>query len=335
VKSWTGCLNACHSLSRNCLAAISPLRLFAAVKPKLAIVLGPTAVGKSDTVLDLALHFDAEIISADSQQVYRYMDIGTAKPSKEQRQAVPHHLIDIVDPNEEFNAAMFRNLATEIAYKLADRDKRVIVCGGTGLYIKALAQGLFAGPGGDPQIRQALEWELEEHGIPWLYRRLEQVDPQSAARIHPNDRQRITRALEVCYATGRKISEWQSEHRFNDLLFDVLKIGLNRPRSDLYDRIDRRCEFMIRAGLLDEVEKLVDMGYGLDLKPMQSIGYRHLGLFLRARISLDNAVDLMKRDTRRFAKRQLTWFRGDREIRWFDPETQRGNIEDTVREFYA
>ena len=169
----------------------------------------------------------------------------------------------------------------------------------------------------------------------WLYRRLERVDPESAARIHPHDRQRITRALEVCYATGRKISEWQREHGFNDLLFDVLKIGLDRQRGDLYDRIDRRCEFMIGAGLLDEVEKLVNMGYGLDLKAMQSIGYRHLGLFLRAQISLDHAVHLMKRDTRRFAKRQLTWFHSDREIRWFDPETQRVNIEDAVREFYA
>jgi tRNA dimethylallyltransferase len=304
------------------------------MKPKIAIVLGPTAVGKSDTVLDLALHFDAEIISADSQQVYRHMDIGTAKSSKEQRQTVPHHLIDIVDPDEEFNAAMFRSLATEIAYNLSDRGKRIIVCGGTGLYIKALTKGLFAGPGGDPQIRQALEWELEEHGIDSLYHRLEQVDQDSAVRIHPHDRQRISRALEVYHATGRRISEWQREHGFNDLLFDVLKVGLERQRTELYDRIDRRCEFMIQCGLLDEVKKLVEMGYGLDLKPMQSVGYRHMGLFLRGRMSLDNAVQLMKRDTRRLAKRQLTWFRGDREIRWFHPEDQRGNIEDAVRRFF-
>ena len=307
---------------------------FAAVKPKLAIVLGPTAVGKSDTVLDLALQSDAEIISADSQQVYRHMDIGTAKPSREQREKIPHHLIDVVDPNEEFNAAMFRNLATEIAYNLADRGKRIIVCGGTGLYIKALTKGLFAGPGGDPQIRQALEWELEEYGIDSLYHRLEQVDPESAARIHPHDRQRIGRALEVYHATGRRISEWQSEHGFNDLLFDVLKVGLERQRTELYDRIERRCEFMIQSGLLDEVKKLVEMGYGLDLKPMQSVGYRHMGLFLRGRMSLDNAVHLMKRDTRRLAKRQFTWFRGDPEIRWFHPENQRGNIEDALRRFF-
>ncbi len=303
------------------------------MKPKLVIVLGPTAVGKSDTVLDLALQFGGEIISADSQQVYRHMDIGTAKPSREQRETIPHHLIDVVDPDEEFNAAIFRNLAIEIAYKLAHRNKRIIAGGGTGLYIKALTQGLFAGPGGDPQIREALEWEIEEHGLGPLYRRLEQVDPKSAARIHPHDRQRISRALEVYDATGRKISEWQSEHGFNDSLFDVLKIGLDRPRSLLYDRIDRRCESMIAAGLLDEVKKLVGMGYGLDLKPMQSVGYRHLGLVLRHRMSLDNAVHLMKRDTRRLAKRQLTWFRSDREIRWFDPESQRGKIEDAVRKF--
>jgi tRNA dimethylallyltransferase len=305
----------------------------AAVKPKLVIVVGPTAVGKSDTVLNLALQFGAEIISADSQQVYRHMDIGTAKPSSEQRERIAHHLIDIVDPDEEFNAAMFRNLASEVAYKLASRDKS-IVCGGTGLYIKALTKGLFDGPGRDPQIRQALEWEIEEHGIGALYHRLEQVDPESAMRIHPNDRQRITRALEVYDATGRKITEWQSEHRFNDLLFDVLQIGLDRQRSELYDRIDRRCELMIAAGLLDEVKKLVAMGYGLDLKTMQSVGYRHLGLFLRDRMSLDNAVHLMKRDTRRLAKRQLTWFHSDREIRWFDAEGQRGAIEDAVRRFF-
>jgi tRNA dimethylallyltransferase len=305
------------------------------MKPKLVIVLGPTAVGKSDTVLDLAAQFGAEIISADSQQVYRHMDIGTAKPTREQRQTVPHHLIDIVEPDEEFNAAMFRNLAIETASKLAERGKRIIVCGGTGLYIKALTKGLFAGPGRDPQIRQALESEVEQHGVGPLYQRLEQIDPASAVRMHPHDRQRITRALEVYHATGRKISEWQSEHGFNDLLFDALKIGLDRQRTELYERIDRRCDYMIRAGLLDEVKELVEMGYGLDLKSMQSVGYRHVGLFLRARMSLDNAVDLMKRDTRRLAKRQLTWFRSDREIRWFDPERQQSHIEDAARRFFA
>jgi tRNA dimethylallyltransferase len=305
------------------------------MKPKLVIILGPTAAGKSDTVLDLTAQFGAEIISADSQQVYRHMDIGTAKPSRAQRQKIPHHLIDIVDPDEEFNAAMFRNLASESASKIAGRGKNIIVCGGTGLYIKALTKGLFVGPGRDPQIREALESEIDENGIGALYQRLEQVDPRSALRIHPHDRQRITRALEVYQATGRTISEWQDQHGFNDLLFDVLKIGLNRQRTELYERIERRCDHMIEAGLVDEVQRLVEMGYGLDLKPMQSVGYRHTGLFLQGQMSLDNAVSLMKRDTRRLAKRQLTWFRSDPEIRWFDPESERNNVEDAVTKFFA
>ena len=305
------------------------------MKLKLVIILGPTAAGKSDTVLDLAARFGAEIISADSQQVYCHMDIGTAKPSREQKKKIPHHLIDIVDPDEEFNAAMFRKLATESARKIAGRGKNIIVCGGTGLYIKALTQGLFAGPGRDPQIRQALECEIDENGIGALYQRLEEVDPPSALRIHPHDRQRITRALEVYQATGRTISEWQNQHGFNDLLFDVLKIGLNRQRTELYERIDRRCDHMIQAGLVDEVKGLVEKGYGLDLKAMQSVGYRHAGLFLQGQMPLDNAVSLMKRDTRRLAKRQLTWFRSDHEIRWFDPESERDKIEDAVEEFLA
>jgi tRNA dimethylallyltransferase len=305
------------------------------VKPKLVIILGPTAVGKSHIVVDLAARFEAEIISADSLQVYRYMDIGTAKPSREQRQKIPHHLIDIVDPDEDFNAAMFRKLATASASKIAAGGKNIIVCGGTGLYIKALTKGLFVGPGRDPQVREALESEIDEHGIGALYQRLEQVDPTSALRIHPHDRQRITRALEVYQSTGRKISEWQNQHGFNDLAFDVLKLGLNRQRAELYDLIDRRCDYMIQAGLVDEVNALVEKGYGWDLKSMQSIGYRHAGLVLQDQMSLNNAVTLMKRDTRRLAKRQLTWFRGDPEIHWFDPERERNRVEDAVKNFFA
>ncbi|MPZ76928.1 MAG: tRNA (adenosine(37)-N6)-dimethylallyltransferase MiaA [Deltaproteobacteria bacterium] len=303
------------------------------MKPKLVVVLGPTAVGKSDVVQDLAAQIDAEIISADSQQVYRHMNIGTAKPSTEQRKTIAHHLIDIVEPDEEFNAAMFRRFATDSAKQIARRGKQIIVCGGTGLYIKALTRGLFVGPGRDSQIRRALQSEIVEKGIGALYLRLEQVDPASAFSIHPNDRQRITRALEVYQLSGRKISEWQKEHGFREGAFDVLKIGLNRPRPELYDLIDRRCERMITAGLVDEVKGLVAKGYSLNLKAMQSVGYRHAGLFLQGEMGLDDAVALMKRDTRRLAKRQLTWFRGDKEIRWFHPEAERKNIEATTREF--
>jgi tRNA dimethylallyltransferase len=305
------------------------------VKPKLVIILGPTAVGKSDIVVGLAAQFDGDIISADSQQVYRYMDIGTAKPMGEQRQRIPHHLIDVVDPDEDFNAAMFRKLAIESASKIAAGGKNIIICGGTGLYIKALIQGLFAGPGRDPQIREAFQSEINENGIGALYQRLEQVDPASARRIHPHDRQRITRALEVYETTGRKISEWQNQHAFSDLAFEVLKLGLIRQRTELYERIERRCDSMIQMGLVDEVKGLVQKGYGLALKSMQSVGYRHIGLFLEGRMSLNNGVSLMKRDTRRLAKRQLTWFRADHEIHWFDPERERNNLEEAVKNFLA
>jgi tRNA dimethylallyltransferase len=332
VKSWNGCLSGWYN-SR--VFSFRPESGLSFVKPKLVIILGPTAVGKSDIVVDLAAQVQAEIISADSQQVYRYMDIGTAKPSREQRQKIAHHLIDIVDPDEDFDAAMFRKLATESASKITDGGKNIIICGGTGLYIKALTQGLFVGPGRNPQIRRALESEIDEHGIGALYQRLEQVDPTSALRIHPHDRQRITRALEVYQTTGQKISEWQNQHGFNDLLFDVLKLGFNRQRSQLYERIERRCDSMIQAGLINEVNALVEKGYGLDLKPMQSVGYRHAGLFLQGQMPLEDAVSLMKRDTRRLAKRQLTWFRNDHEIRWFDPERERNRVEETVKNFFA
>ena len=305
------------------------------VKPKLVIILGPTAVGKSDIAVDVAAQVEAEIINADSQQVYRHMNIGTAKPSREQREKIAHHLIDIVDPDEEFNAAMFRNSAIEHASQIAASGKNTIVCGGTGLYIKALTHGLFVAPGRDPQIREALESEIEEHGISALYRRLERVDRTSALRIHPHDRQRITRALEVYQSTGKKISQWQDQHGFNDLAFDVLKLGLNRQRSQLYERIERRCDMMIQVGLLDEVNGLVEKGYGLDLKSMQSVGYRHAGLVLQGRMSFDNALSLIKRDTRRLAKRQLTWFRADHEIHWFDAEHERSSVEKAVKGFFA
>jgi len=305
----------------------------ASMKPKLVVVLGPTAVGKSDVVQDLAAQIDAEIISADSQQVYRHMNIGTAKPSTEQRKTIAHHLIDIVEPDDEFNAAMFRRFATDSAKQIARRGKQIIVCGGTGLYIKALTRGLFVGPGRDPEIRKALQSEIVEKGIGALYQRLEQADPAAAFSIHANDRQRITRALEVYQLSGRKISEWQKEHGFREGAFDVLKIGLNRPRPELYDLIDRRCERMIQAGLVNEIKGLIAKGYSLNLKAMQSVGYRHAGLFLQGEMGLDGALALMKRDTRRLAKRQLTWFRADKEIRWFHPEAERKDIEAATREF--
>ena len=303
------------------------------MKPKLVIVLGATAVGKSDVVLELASEISAEIINADAQQVYRQMDIGTAKPSPAEREKVRHHLIDIVDPDGEFNVAMFRHLATASANDVRSRDKATIVCGGTGLYIKALTKGLFVGPAQDTGIRKTLTLEAHGYGLRALYERLERVDPSATSWIHPHDRQRIIRALEVYELTGKPMSEWQKEHGFSEAPFDTLKIGLCRERMELYSLIDRRCDRMIEEGLVDEVKGLLEKGYSLDINPLQSVGYKHAGWVLREQMSLADAVLLMKRDTRRLAKRQLTWFRSDKEIRWFHPQAERERIKVVVREF--
>ena len=303
------------------------------MKPKLIVVLGPTAAGKSDIALAIALQLNGEIINADSQQVYRQIDIGTAKPSKEERERVPHHLIDIVDPDEEFNVARYRELATASIHDIRKRGKQAVVCGGTGLYIKALTRGLFVGPGQDAEIRAALTLEARAHELTTLYERLERVDPSSTSWIHPHDRQRIIRALEVYESTGKPMSQWQKEHGFREAPFETLKIGLYRERAELYDSIDQRCDGMIERGLLDEVKGLCAKGYSLDLKPLRSVGYSHVGLFLRGQMTLKEAVFMMKRDTRRLAKRQLTWFRSDKEIRWFHPELERAKITGLVEEF--
>jgi tRNA dimethylallyltransferase len=291
----------------------------ALMKPKIIVILGPTAVGKSAVALDLAQEIGAEIVNADSQLVYRYMDIGTGKPSKAERERVPHHVIDVVNPDEEFNVAMFCELAATSVDDIERRGRAIIVCGGTGLYIKALARGLFVGPAQDMSIRAALKAEIEGRGMNSLYRRLEQIDPPATSWIHPNDRQRIIRALEVYEITGKRMSEWQKEHAFGERPYETLMIGLDRERKELYEQINQRCERMIAEGLLEEVSSLAERGYALDLKPLRSVGYRHMGLVLKGEKPLEEALELMKRDTRRLAKRQLTWFRGDKEIQWHHP----------------
>jgi tRNA dimethylallyltransferase len=303
------------------------------MKPKLVIILGPTAAGKSEVALELAEGLNGEIVNADSQQVYRYMDIGTGKPSMPDRERVRHHLIDVVDPDEEFNAALFRSLATDSIRQLHEREKNVILCGGTGLYLKALTQGLFEGPGQDPAIRRALEQEIVENGLGGLYQRLEAIDPTVGSSIHPNDRQRIIRALEVYQLTGKPLSEWQKAHGFQENPFTALKIGLNRERSELYDLINRRSEGMIRDGLLDEVAGLVAQGFGLELKPLQSVGYRQAGAVLLGKMALADALAQIKQETRHLAKRQLTWFRRDQEIIWYHPERQKQEIFQAVENF--
>lgn len=304
------------------------------MKPKLVIILGPTAVGKSELALELADTISGAIVNADSQQVYRYLDIGTGKPTKAERERVEHFMIDVVDPDREFNAALYRRLASECFERIHRRKQNVIVCGGTGLYIKALTKGLFEGPGQNSELRQALEQRIESEGLASLYRELLRIDPSAASTIHPNDRLRTIRALEVYQSTGKRLSEWQKEHAFDEQPFNLIKIGLNRERGELYDLINRRSERMVEAGFLDEVRGLVAQGYSLSLKPLLSVGYRQMGQVVQGQQELPDALEEMKQETRHLAKRQLTWFRADREVRWFHPE-QRPEIIEAAKKFLS
>jgi tRNA dimethylallyltransferase len=288
-------------------------------KTPLIIIAGPTGVGKTSLSIILAREFGGEIVNADSMQVYRLMDIGTAKPSPEERKLVPHHLLDIVYPDEVYNAARYRQDAEEAIGDIARRKKCAFVVGGTGLYIKALTRGLFYFPATDENVRQSLRDGMEKNGLDRLYAELKEVDPEAAEKIHGHDKVRIMRALEVFQLTGKPISVYQSEHEFSDSKYDTLKIGLELDRDKLYERIELRACEMLEAGLIDEVRGLLAAGYAKDLKPMQSLGYRHVIRYLENEYTFDEMMRTMIRDTRRYAKRQLTWFRGDPEIRWYTP----------------
>jgi tRNA dimethylallyltransferase len=288
-------------------------------KPKIIVICGPTATGKTSTAIELAGTVGGEIVGADSMQVYRYMDIGTAKPTIDEQACVPHHMIDIVDPDEHFDARKYAEMAHEIIMELSARDITPLVVGGTGLYIKVLVHGLFEADSTDHNIRRRLKEQAEAVGTDFLYKRLNRCDPDTALRIHPHDTYRIIRALEVYELTGKTISDYHRTHRFQDRPFRVLKIGLDLDRDLLYDRINLRVDAMIEAGLIDEVKKLLGKGYSPDLKSMQSIGYRHMVDLIRNRLSVDEALRTLRRDTRRYAKRQLTWFNADHEIVWFNP----------------
>ena len=288
-------------------------------KPRLMVIVGPTAVGKTKAAVQLAREWNGEIISADSMQVYRFMDIGTAKPTAEERSLIKHHLIGVVNPDEQFNAAMFIELARGIIEELHGRRKNVFVVGGTGLYVKALLGGLFKGPDADEDLRKLYREELKHFGKTYLYEKLKEKDEQAAAQIDKNDTVRIIRALEVLELCGESIVEKQKAHRFDDNMYDCKKIGLTLERSQLYARIDQRTEKMIREGLIDEVKRLLSMGYHENLKPMQALGYKHIVRHLKGKSGLEDTIRLIKRDTRYFAKRQMTWFNADKEIAWFNP----------------
>ncbi len=301
---------------------------------KILIVCGPTASGKSDLALRLAHALDAEIVNADSMQIYRGLDIGTAKPSKDQQAEIPHHLISVADPDQLFSAADFSDAADAAIRDIVSRGKRVVVVGGTGLYIRALVNGLVDSPSGAGELRRALQDEACRVGNESMLERLRQVDPELAAGLHPNNLVRIIRALEVHHLTGIPLSRYQKEHAFATRRYETLQIGISVDRAELYQRIDARVEQMLAAGLLKEVSGLLAAGFGRELKSLRSIGYKEAAAHLCGELSAEEAARLIKRDTRHYAKRQLTWFKADPDILWFEYPEKFGTILTHAIEFY-
>ena len=304
-------------------------------RPRVVILLGPTGVGKSKLAIELAEEFEGEIVSADSMQVYRHMDIGTAKPTLEEQKRVQHHLINLITPDQPFHAGLYRKLGRKTIDQLYRGGKPIWVVGGTGLYIKTLTQGLFTSPKIDPVVRERLKQEAEEKGREALYQRLKKVDPKTALHLYPRDLFRTIRALEVFDSTGIPISFFREQHHFGERPYQTLKIGLETNRDILYQRIEQRIDQMIEKGFLQEVMKLLEMGYGPELKPMQSLGYKQMVRFLSKKIEWNESVREMKRDTRHYAKRQLTWYKADPEVHWRDPSIDRQKIFLEVKAFWA
>jgi tRNA dimethylallyltransferase len=282
---------------------------------RVGFIVGSTAVGKSSLAIQIAERLGAEIVNADSRQVYRGMDIGTAKPGADELRRVRHHLIDIRDPGRPLDVAEFMALARDAIAEIAARGQRVLVVGGSGLYLRAIRDGIFAGPSASAEIRARLNALASAHGVGELFARLKEVDPDAAVSIKPNDLKRIVRALEVYDQTGVPISQFQRRHHFAERPFDTLAVGFTLPRPVLYTTIEQRFDAMIEQGLIAEVQRLMANGYEL---PLSTIGYREIAGFVRGEITLTEAIARAKRASRQFAKRQLTWFRADPEIVWLD-----------------
>ncbi len=306
----------------------------------LIIIIGPTAVGKSALGVELALKLDGEIISGDSVQCYRKLDIGSAKPTAAEKKGVVHYLIDFLDPADTFTVARFQTLTTELIELIRSKGKVPIVVGGTGLYIRSILDDYTFPEEGSTALKNKWLDYVKLYGNDQLHRCLAQCDPISAQKLHPNDIARIIRALEVFELTGKPLSE---QRKYNEKVYfaldqSIIYIGLTAPRAMIYERINQRCDTMIKSGMIDEVLSLLKEGYSPRIKALQSIGYRHVIYYLRGIVAFDEMMRLFKRDTRHFAKRQLTWFRRDPRIRWFDITesdlTQIVNdVERTCREF--
>ena len=303
------------------------------VQIPIIVIAGATGAGKTAWALQLAENFPVEVVSADSRQVYRGMDIGTAKVTAAEQRQVRHHVIDVADPQHNFTVAEFTELAHHAIRDIVRRGKIAVVVGGTGLYIRALTDGLIDAPSEDADLRKELLAQ-EQHNPGELYRQLLNVDSLLAQRLHQRDITRIVRGLEVYRLCGKPLSQLQQEHGFREQPYRVLKIAPAWDRSELYQRIDQRVEVMLAAGLIDETSLLLSRGYGRDLKAMRTIGYRQACAYLHDEISRDEAVAWIQRDSRRYAKRQLTWFRRDEEIIWVDYHDRFDTITRLIDEFY-
>lgn len=297
--------------------------------PPLIILVGPTAVGKTALAVRLALELKGEILSADSMQIYKGMDIGTAKPSIEERKGIPHHLIDLVNPDEAFTVADFQTHYQRKLYELQEKNLTALLSGGTGLYVRAVTRGFdFPDQPGDPHLRDQLRQKATAEGNQALHRWLAEVDPVSAGKIHPNDLKRVLRALEVYINTGTPFSR-QQKARTSKLPANTIYIGITREREELYKRIELRVDKMLNDGLLAEVQGLLEKGYGPELQSMQGLGYKELIPVLTGDSTLEDAVELLKKRTRHYAKRQLTWFRREPVEEWF--LLQKGEEEETFQ----
>ncbi|CAG36659.1 tRNA (adenosine(37)-N6)-dimethylallyltransferase MiaA [Desulfotalea psychrophila] len=292
------------------------------IKQPVLVLVGPTAIGKTALSLQLARQFSCEVVSMDSMQVYRHMDIGTAKISKEEQGEVPHHLLDIVEPDEHYDASMYCRDALRTITEIHARGHIPLVTGGTGLYLQSLTKGFFEGPPSDSAVRERLQEELDNLGPEEMHARLEQLDPLSAQRLHPNDSYRVMRALEIFAITGKPWSQLLSQHKPENQFANMLQIGLTCDRPLLYDRINMRTQIMLDAGLEEEVRGLLDMGYSRELRSMGSIGYKHMANFIFGDWEFEEMKTLLARDTRRYAKRQYTWFNKDEDLHWYQKESK-------------
>lgn len=286
-------------------------------KIPLIILTGPTAVGKTDLSIKIAKDLDAEIISADSMQIYEYMDVGSAKVTKEEMDGIHHYMIDEVKPDFKFSVSEFQLRADKYIDEIIEKNKLSLVTGGTGLYLNSLIYNMdFAKSDANNELRESLRLELEEHGIDYMHEKLRSLDEESANRIHKNNTKRVIRALEVCLS-GEKMNDFSRDLKFNDK-YEPIIIVLNRERDHLYERINKRVDIMLEKGLIDEVKNLLNMGYSKDLVSMQGIGYKEIIKYLDGEYTYDEAIEVIKRDSRRYAKRQITWFKRYESAKWFN-----------------